>query len=354
MARMNRLFWVFGVIAATSVSLAAPVSQGPAGGADQLARKLKASVSDGIVKLGELEPWQKKITEDEILPLYSRFIKDYRLAAGQENNPQALLSVEVDFDSLKNYLRFHSTKAGLVSSDPTLLLLLRQEGVQCGRKCQESIVPFKRLMVARGLRRGFKPVWITSDHALSVDEGMEWMTKKKAVGLMQATLGVAAAEEGDTAHADELHYELSTSLLFQGLLGSESFSTQGRLEFLENDSYEMMFSKLMADGFTELGAKMIDWDRIRTSARASSVATRAGIEVTVRNFRDAATFSEAKAALQLKLPQSRLREKYLKPGEIILELKGSEKSEAVTQAIHEVLQMESFSTKGLSMEVRVP
>src|SRR5262249_44471658 len=59
--------------------------------------RIKGALLEAEPQLGHLEPWQKVLFEEEAVPQAQRFIRNYTGS-----------SADIDFDSLKNYLRFHA------------------------------------------------------------------------------------------------------------------------------------------------------------------------------------------------------------------------------------------------------
>lgn len=64
-----------------------------------LQESLKAALVEAKSKLGKLEEWQSTLFDEEAVPQYSRFIRDYRPSANG-------VTADIDLDSLRNYLAY--------------------------------------------------------------------------------------------------------------------------------------------------------------------------------------------------------------------------------------------------------
>src|SRR4051794_9867340 len=81
---------------------APPAKAATSDGADAVSTQLKSAVTASASKLGELEPWQKRIFSEEVVPQYQRFVRDYR-SSGTSG-----VTAEIDLESLRQYLRFYA------------------------------------------------------------------------------------------------------------------------------------------------------------------------------------------------------------------------------------------------------
>src|SRR4051812_6455948 len=104
------------MIAVSSFSSPASAAQPLPGKSVALQEKLKDAVRESEPKLGTLEPWQKKIFEDEVVPSYQVFIKDYR-SVGRE------ISADVDVDSIRNYLAYYAPSVSKPKENAALVVL---------------------------------------------------------------------------------------------------------------------------------------------------------------------------------------------------------------------------------------
>jgi hypothetical protein len=261
---------------------AAPVPaapQTPAVAPVALPYKLKAALTEAQSRLGELEPWQKKIFDEEVVPQYQRFIRNYRASQTHSGSAEGNLAVEIDFETLKNYLKFHAPSV-MGEKDSPLLISLRP-GKDC-EKCLAAEPVIRQLVVARVTRRGFKPVFVTPEGAVE---------KSKLAGSLVLTWGLAAAEDVDSVHADEKNYEIHSVLEVQG-----SEKSEGKMELLDMDPFETATARLLSDAFTELG------ERLSQEGSADTVDGKPEVLLQVTGFRDFAQLTSWKAQLQAKLP----------------------------------------------------
>lgn len=251
-----------------------PIVSGPSTGAgtqeNDFAPKLQTYFSERKKDLGELEPWQSKLFDEEAVPEFQRFVRDYHSAKGK-NAPVGSampapeeISAEIDFESLKNFLKFYGpkySKRDKVGADaaalPTLLVVMRPQ-LNCA-KCVSVLPALKTMVIARLDRRGLKPIWATaSEITSSRSMGNDYQSaanhlagQKKAMGVLLLSWQVAEADDLESAHADEVKYKIHSFLNMGDLI-----STEASLEVAENGSFERAGGKLLADAFTELGASI--------------------------------------------------------------------------------------------------
>lgn len=218
---------------------------------------LKNAVVEAQAKLGELEPWQKKIFDEEVVPQHQRFIRDYRPTANG-------VLIDVDHETLKKYLAFYAPKA-LKREDAKILVYLRAD--ESCTKCTESTDAVGRLARARLERRGFTPVILTADDVGNVtalgktlrERLTDLAAQRNVAGALLIESSMAA---GDDAHADEKHYLVQYYLLGRegkaaGAQLPKEYRHDGKLELMENDNVETAVARLMTDSFTDFGYKTI-------------------------------------------------------------------------------------------------
>ena len=121
----------------------------PSGVADPL----KVAVMNSQSQLGQLDPGQKRIFDEEVVPQYPLFVRDYK-RVGQT------VTAEVDLDGIRNTIRFSAQKS-LNQPSPKILLYL-DANPSCP-KCMEDAASVKRSMQLRVERRGFTPVWLAPE-----------------------------------------------------------------------------------------------------------------------------------------------------------------------------------------------
>jgi hypothetical protein len=236
-------------VAVPSRSAQAPQSSSPNFSPD-LGNRIQAYFIQSRSELGNLEPWQLRLFNEEAVPEYQRFVRGYRLS-----NASTGLSADIDYENLKNFLRFYAPKS-LKREKPNLLVVLRPQA-NCS-KCIASLPEIKTLVGTRLDRRGFKISWVSASELgnsnLSGDDlvsaASQLASQKNAVGTL-VVYWQNSVEDEDSSHPDARHYRIYSTLDIR------DFSrTQEQLDLTENGSFERSEGKLLADAFTELGSKM--------------------------------------------------------------------------------------------------
>lgn len=203
---------------------------------EDVAVKLQKKILSEESKLGELEPWQKKIFLEEVVPQSQKFIRDFRQSTQG-------LSAEIDFKNIQNYLRFYGPKLfPQEKAGPQVLLMVKSES-SCS-KCTESLSDIKKLIKTRMERRGLVPSWVEPGSMPSAQ------ASKKPVSL-EVELKRAGGDDEDAAHADELKFLVRSTLIIRGLGKQE-----GQLEIFDTGNFEKTMSQILTDLFTEVGRKL--------------------------------------------------------------------------------------------------
>lgn len=266
------------------VSLILSVSLAYSAETDTVKTQLKNALVDAFTKLGQVEPWQKKIFDEEVMMQYQRFIRDYR-----QTGPN--LSVEVDLDSLKKYLRFQAKK-----TDAQAWVYLRAQP-SCGR-CGASFEDIKKLVKERLERRGFVPTWLTPEEigdvnlaGKALNDRVYVLAKNKNAGAaLVVQWQLAPIDDIDTAHADEEHFQITSWFTLRDLAKNEN-----KLELLSTDSFLIFASRLLTDAFTELGGKV---DALQVADGSSG---KDEIALEINGVRDFVHFAMVKAQVQGRL-----------------------------------------------------
>jgi hypothetical protein len=324
-----------------------PAADTPQGSA--VAAKLKAALIESSTKLGaagqvsQLSAWQQRLFDEEALPQYQRFVKNYRSAQTHSGTAVSNLVIDIDVDSLRNYLRFYAplTLGRSVGNAPVLMYL---RGEPACTKCQNAAPILKGLAQARVERRGLSPIWLTNEdlgpggaelEGKALEEKIsELATARNAAATLVMLWGLAPADDVDTAHADEIHYGLRTRLEARGLAGTGtpaqalasakapiSAKTEGFVTLLETDSFESYAAKLLADAFVELGAASQQAE-IAQASRGSSEAEDKELRLDVSGVKDFAQYSHLKAQLGAKFPSASLEERLISRSHVVLALVG--------------------------------
>ena len=221
------------------------------------------AIKDALIKakgqLGNLQEWQRKLFDAEVLPQFQRFIKDYRLAGGAQRGPAATnsnektINVEVDTVSLKHYLNFYAPNFFKIPN-PQILVLLKYEPT-C-QPCLDSLAQMKNTIQMRLTNRGLAPVWVNaSDFSASTtdrpeDQIVAFAREKKAVGGLIVEWAAVVADEVEAALAEEKRYVIHAFMQLGDIVMNPP-----EKEILDTDSFDVSTGRLLTDMFTEFGAK---------------------------------------------------------------------------------------------------
>jgi hypothetical protein len=253
---------------------------------------LRAAVADAGPKLGLTEPWQKKIFEEEVVPHYSRFIRDYR---STDQGVQA----DVDLEMIKKYLGFYATRS-IRRDDLQMVLFLKFEK-DCS-KCVQSVSEMRQFMVSRAEHRGFKTVWLApgevGDESLSgkalEDRVADVAHDRNAAGAMVVQMKKAPVDI-DAAHADEGRFQIQLLTLARG---DRELKFASNLEILNSDSFEGAAQRLMTDAMIDFGTRAV-------LAGDADEDTKDEVLVIVSGIQGFAHSNRVKAALEAGLADAR-------------------------------------------------
>jgi hypothetical protein len=313
-----------------------------------VARRLRNALAESESRLGGLEPWQKKIFDDEALPQYQRFIRNYRSGQSHSGTAISAFEVDVDMDSLKSYLQFYAPKTlGRDEKNSNLVLLYLRAELSC-EKCVAAGPGVRKLAQLRVERRGLMPVWLTADDLGVGSDGKELSGKalnervstlahnRNAAAALVVQWGPAPADDVDTAHADEKHFLLQSWLQARGLAATGKLSagaqnvavSTGSVDLMEMDSFELAAGRLFSDAFVDMGAQALKAEQA-IGAKALAGTPDNEVDVDVSGVRDFAQYSKLKAQIQAKLVGVGVEDRKLSRGRVTLALMGS-KSPAET------------------------
>jgi hypothetical protein len=272
--------------------------------------QLKKAVVESQPQLGTLDLAKQKIFDEEIVPAYALFIKDY-------HQQGALVLAEVDIDSIKNYLSFSASK-DLTLGSSQLLLLLNVDS-RC-LKCTNAAPTVKKLMIDRATSHGFVPAWITPDELLD-SKPSELAQKRNAAGAMEVTLKPAPMDDVDSAHADEKQYIAKFSFDVRGIDHYEDQS-----ELFDTDSFEQISTKMLTQAYVELGAK---------AQISGASAMKQEMQITVTGFSDFQQYSQLKNSLQAKLKDiASVEERKISRGKAVFAVKTNRSLDDVKKLVH--------------------
>lgn len=234
----------FILLSSVQVWAAKPVTQtSSVASAENVTFKLQRSLLDAEEKLGDLESWQTKLFKEEVVPQSQKFVRDFRQSSSG-------LRVEIDYESIRNYLRFYGPKVfpGTRKNEKPSIFIIIQPEADCP-KCTAAVAPVTKLIKERMERRALIPSWASADFSPEVVPQLIAEGKKQIALLVE--LKKAMTEDEDTAHADELRFTAKTTLWAKDLE-----KQVGQLEIFDTGSFEKSVSELLIDLFTELGTQI--------------------------------------------------------------------------------------------------
>ncbi|MEO5970472.1 MAG: hypothetical protein ABIQ95_11145 [Bdellovibrionia bacterium] len=318
------LLWV---TAFTVTSIGLPQA-GFADQVDPLEKQLKSALLEAQKSLGVLEPWQKTLYMNDVLPQYQKFIKDYSRSGLAMNSPTDSASrgthgvkAVIDEESLKRFLLFYGPKV-LKKKDTRVLILLRPHPT-CQR-CLESLNVISDLVQAQMWRRGMTPNLMSTDELklpateVEIQDQVVAMAKEKgADASVVVQWGPAPVDDIDTAHADELRFVLRSFLK----VGDFSPILKER-EVVGNDSFLVSEASLLVDLFTNLGATL---EKEQTKVND---AGKAEVLIEVTGIKGFAQFTRVKSQIQTILKESStIEERKLSLGQASFAIYSSRSSE---------------------------
>jgi hypothetical protein len=286
--------------------------------------QLKSSVAQSIQKLGALQPWQKRIFDEEVVPQYSRFIKDYR------NAPGGGLSVEVDADGIRKYLAFYGPLSVKKGEQKVIVLLVRESSCE---KCTESFAGIQEVVKQKLERRGLAPVWLSSDEMVdraltgrTIEERLaDQAQARNAAGAMLIEWKQAPVDSLDSAHADEKHYRIRTHFL---LRADRDLRHEGALEIMEDDRFESAANRLLADSMTDFGAKAL------LSSLVSGDDTAPELTIDITGVKDFAHYQRVRSQVTERLKDIvPIEERKVARGRLTFAIKGSRKLDEIRRAL---------------------
>ena len=327
---------------------------------DDVERQLKVAVIDAQKKLGMLESWQIKIFEEEVVPQYRRFIRDYR-----PMGPGTGLNVEVDFENLQNYLKFYAPKvlphliskdrakgllavsgANSATQDFRLLVFLKTDPA-CA-KCTASEPAIRALVKSRVEARGFVPVWVAPEEVgdtklagrLLHETLTELSRKKGSPGALVVHWAPVPVDDIDSAHADEKHYFVHSFFNIRDLAKDE-----GKMDLMDSDSFETSLVRLLTASISELGVKADQTVREQAISKEE-------ILIDISGFSDFAHYNRVKTVLTEQLKGvSSLEERKITRGQISLAVGTSASKEEIAKQVSAIV-VEPGGAQAIKLGVR--
>jgi hypothetical protein len=327
---------------ASSMAIAAPPAavKANAAAADDsgpVAEQLKGAVRGAKASLGALEPWQSELFDQEVMPLYQRFIKDYRQS-------ETGVNAVVDTDSLRRYLIFYGPKVSPDKKNVKVGFFVRADSA-CA-PCMAELSQVTQMVRARLERRGLNLVTIPQEDVSPKifgdrleDRVAELASQKGLAGAVVAQWQVAPADDMDSAHADEVHYLVRTLISIPG------FTKQsGLLNLLANDNIEAAVSRLITDAMTELGGK------VEVAQNADNETEEMLIEVD--GIRDYAHLTRARNQVLAKLKDAgQVEDRKFSRGKVVFAVRSHSSPDAIRKQLA-ALRSDSTWDKTLQVEVK--
>jgi hypothetical protein len=276
--------------------------------------QLQEAINAQAKTLGTLEPWQRTIFQDEVIPYANRFVKDYR------PTPKGL-QVEIDFDSIRKYFNFSASKV-LKRQDLSLLTYLRVD--QNCEKCVQASGSIGNMMKGWADRRGFSVRKMNMEDLNDPDlKGKALNNKLSEIAKIRDNVGALIMEveqevqdEVDSVHADEKKFKIRVFMNIR--LGSDTGSEvmrelkhDGELELIETHSFEMAASKLLIETFMDFGGK--------AAGAAGLSGSEDDLMLEVSGFKDFTQYNKMKDQIQRVLRDATpLQEKRMSRGKVLL------------------------------------
>ena len=286
---------------------------------------VRAAVIDSEAKLGKLEPWQKKIFDEEVVPQAQKFVRDF-------TGTSAVVAV----DAIRNYLRFYAPLAFHGEGQKAVAFVRSAfgcAGCDVGRERIEATVR-QRLE-----RRGFTVVPVPAEEGESAkgirtvaDRAIALAKAQGASAALAVLIEPVGVDNIDSAHADEKRYFVHSMLYLRDLDREE-----GKVEVLDPEPFEGHVARLLNDAFTELGMKLA-----RAGEGGAPGATRNEVQVEITGLLDYLTFTHARDALAERLRnEGPLEERRLARGRATFALITGKTSEVIRKQLAGDLNLES-------------
>lgn len=303
-------------------SFAAPIDS-------PLEKLLKERLRASKKQFGEMRTWQSRVFDEDVVSHPNRFIKDYRSNSAQS------VSAEVDDDAIRAFLEFHalpekadseeskpSTDKASVPSSRLAWIIAKSDG-GCDA-CAKMLPVVKAGLEAQLVRRGFTTV--------SVNESKSSAAKAKTGLYTVLSLGFASKDPNDTAHADEVNYEVRLSHFASP--GEREISSEIKNAVPEATAVLAKAEQMMIESFVDLGTKM------KTQIAAGHADSSApGIEIRISNIKSDALFGKLVEPLRVQLGATLIK---ASPGMATFRVEGGKSRDDL---IRQIEKIEFFNKK---------
>jgi hypothetical protein len=332
-------------VSAVAEDQAGPARSPAAAQDDFVSRKLKGALLDASTKLGpagraqELTPWQKSLLEDEALPQYQRFVRNFKSAQSHNGSAAGDLEIDIDQDALRTYLKFYApVTLGREGKSAQAVVFLRP-APDCA-KCELAAPQVRTLVQTRLERRGLQPAWLAAEDlgaggaelvGKALEDKVAQVAAARGAGFwLSMQWGKAPADDVDAMHADEVHYLLRSRIEARGLASSPSKAaaqyagkSEGLTDFMDSDSIEQLAARLLSDAFAELGAQAAQLElALSQGGKGAGSDDDAELRIEIGGIRDFGQYSRLKAQLSALYPAGSLEERLVARGRAMLALVG--------------------------------
>jgi hypothetical protein len=288
----------------------------PNAATNTISDSLQNAIIEAKKKLGELDEVQNKLFDEEAVPQYQRFIKDYRSTGSG-------VSAEVDLDTLKKYLAYRSAPS---MKRKFTVALYSEKGCAA---CAESLPAIKKLITERLERRGYFPRWAgpedlgnpgLSGKALE-EKAADASRQKSDSGVLVLQWKQAPVDVEDAVHADEKHF------ILQSFIWADQTKYEGQLEIGAEDSFETAAAKLLAESFTALGAGKL----ASTTAVEEISDSDDELLLEISGLRDFNQYKKLKEKLMATVPAMRglppVEDRKIARGQVVFSMHSTKKSD---------------------------
>ena len=253
----------------------------------QLEVRLQGKVREYFSQLTDLEPWQRRLFSEEVLPQYQRYIKNYQEGAGK-------LDAEVDLEKIRRSIAFYGPSFFGVLDPKVLSWVVAKPGCD---KCTGAASNVMQTWKLRTQRRNLAALWMKSAD-IQVDPEADEDTPEQAweqrlldqarkVGA-QAVMLIVLTPNPDH-DGDHL-----MKLVFRTTAEKKPIRKTANIELMGADSFEDVFGRAVSDVFQDLGAP----DVKTAVAAASDSAGQDGFRVEITGIKQFDQLQKAKRYLQ--------------------------------------------------------
>ena len=361
-----------GLILSASMVISSSAGAAPKGSATptNVQESLKTALKEAKTKLGNLEAWQSTLFDEEVINQPSRFVRDYRPGAGG-------MIVEVDTDGIRGFLELSgftgkaaesgegaSMKGAVTKEAPTpvtptgpgpkyFVALDTQKNCV---KCEESMVPIKKLVRTRLERRGYTVVFLSAEEVSATQGSMsllaerisELMKRPGSLGGMILQWREAPQDSSDSAHEGEINYLVRTvqQYTLPGETGvAKELRTERQMLLTANDPFVAFVERLFTESWIETGSKALAQRSDQQREKGSSE-----LWVSVSGIPDFAGYQKTRASIQALLQSwGEIEDRKLAAGEAVFAIRTA-KSAGDLAKVLAPLKVKGLSDRTVQLE----